>query len=712
MALPAAAPGKAATRIGFAYDHQDRLVSVTDPRQLTTRYTFDGYGQQTRLASPDSASTSYQFDDAGKLVAVRDGRGVTTARRYDAAGRVTAIGASTFAYGKDGTPAAGRLAAMSDASGASSFSYDGYGRLQARTQTVGTGPAARQFTLAYTYGATGAGTGHVTSITYPSGKRIAIAYDGNGQASGFTLLAPAANPVAILSNIQYAALGAVQGWNWGGQDSSRQYRREFDSAGRIKRYPLGQVGDNGNLRTLHYDAADRITATVHSGTPQAGALDQQYTYDDLDRLTGVEGPSLSQAFAYDDNGNRIAARFGSASHRNTVHPASNRLTSGPAPGHSNTYDNAGNLTSDGNARYSYGSDGRLASVEAGGVLTSYRYNGFGQRVAKEAAGATTYYVYDTGGRLLGEYDRDANAIQETVYLDDLPVAVLKPGGVYAVYADHLLTPRVITPLGESRMAWRWDSADPFGLQQPDDSPEGLPRFAYNPRFPGQVYDQETNKHYNYFRDYDPQTGRYLQSDPIGLAGGMNTYTYAAANPVSNIDPAGLACPQKLKEIGACIDSTNYDPQVDCRPDVRASADTDLVAFNNAHLLDISKEDEHAGTISKSNVFTKVKIHGGETEEGYEAEMEVDASAAAIMHSHPQGNRYSPGPGHKDNRAVMANLPNYVTRLRKTSVLELVDGQFQFRTLSGTLTEAEKRSTQAQLDIFQSNSRGRFCRCQK
>lgn len=118
------------------------------------------------------------------------------------------------------------------------------------------------------------------------------------------------------------------------------------------------------------------------------------------------------------------------------------------------------------------------------------------------------------------------------------VNVNLPFYTYYIYPDHLNTPRAITN-SLNQLVWRWESADPFGSLPPIENPSGLGTFSFNLRFPGQYFDQETNTHYNYFRDYDPSIGRYVQSDPIGLEGGINTYAYARSNPIRLTDRLGL-----------------------------------------------------------------------------------------------------------------------------------------------------------------------------
>jgi RHS repeat-associated protein len=135
---------------------------------------------------------------------------------------------------------------------------------------------------------------------------------------------------------------------------------------------------------------------------------------------------------------------------------------------------------------------------------------------------------------------DRGAATQTAPVN-ISVTAALPHGVFYIHPDHLGTPRAVTDESD-RIVWRNDLlGEPFGNAAPDEDPDGDgQKFEFNLRFPGQYYDRETGLSYNYFRDYDPGTGRYIQSDPIGLQGGVNTYTYANQNPLRFIDPLGLS----------------------------------------------------------------------------------------------------------------------------------------------------------------------------
>lgn len=180
---------------------------------------------------------------------------------------------------------------------------------------------------------------------------------------------------------------------------------------------------------------------THTGELLSAGGDQQFEYDALDRLTKFTGNNTTEQYAYDLTGNRTQLILGGASYGNTINTTSNRLSStlGPLPAKTNTFDAAGNLTNDGSIGFTYSDRGRLKSVLKAGVSTSYLYNAIDQRVVKMGPGVETganHYAYDESGRLLGEYKADGSVIQETVYLDDQPVAVLA-GEIYYVYADHI-----------------------------------------------------------------------------------------------------------------------------------------------------------------------------------------------------------------------------------------------------------------------------------
>jgi RHS repeat-associated protein len=126
-----------------------------------------------------------------------------------------------------------------------------------------------------------------------------------------------------------------------------------------------------------------------------------------------------------------------------------------------------------------------------------------------------------------------------VYLDQVPVSVVTGGQVYYIETDQLGTPRQVVATTNNGLRWSWDYfGTTFGETLPNENPSGVGNFTFNLRFPGQYYDVETATHYNYFRDYEPQTGRYIESDPIGILGGLGTYAYVANNPLLYLDPTG------------------------------------------------------------------------------------------------------------------------------------------------------------------------------
>jgi RHS repeat-associated protein len=208
------------------------------------------------------------------------------------------------------------------------------------------------------------------------------------------------------------------------------------------------------------------------------------------------------------------------------------------------YDAVGNTLTSGATVHTYNNANRLKTSKlVGNGDTTYVYNALGQRVKKSGGviASAIYFVYDEAGHLVGEYDSSGNLIQETVWLGDTPVATLRPNGgsvdVFYVHTDQLNTPRKVSRPSDNALRWRWDPT-PFGEGAPDQDPASVGQFVYNLRFPGQHFDVESNLNYNYFRDYDPAVGRYVESDPIGLDGRINTYLYAEASPAINTDPTG------------------------------------------------------------------------------------------------------------------------------------------------------------------------------
>jgi RHS repeat-associated protein len=430
-----------------------------------------------------------------------------------------AYGDQTIAFGYDaGTNGIGHLTSAGDANHALAWSYDPLGRVTAKTQTVGSGTSAVTKSVGYTYT-----NGDLTSLVTPSGQTVTYGYT-HGQVTSI-----AVNGNSLLSQVLYQPFGPVSGWTWANNTNEA---RVYDEDGNVTNVEAAEGF------TYSYDSAFRITGITDTDN---SALSQSYGYDALDRPTGATGTNLNESWTYEANGNRLT-QGGASSSTYTVAPSSNQLTSiSGVLTRTYAYAASGRTTSYGGNTFTYLDSGRLSSVSNSGGTTGYIFNALGQRVKKSGT-SVTLFVYDEAGHLLGEYDGSGNLIEETIWMGDVPVATLQPNGtgilVYYVHTDHLNTPRRITRPSDNAIVWRWDS-EPFGTAAANQNPSGLGTFVYNLRFPGQYYDVETGLNYNAYRDYDPATGRYVQNDPIGLAGGINTYAYGGGNSVMRSDPSGL-----------------------------------------------------------------------------------------------------------------------------------------------------------------------------
>ena len=186
-------------------------------------------------------------------------------------------------------------------------------------------------------------------------------------------------------------------------------------------------------------------------------------------------------------------------------------------GQSVTLDAVGNIISDGSGKnFVYNQAGRLSQVKQGAtLLASYYYNYQGQRVRKVTTASapqgalTVIYHYDQQGHLLAETSATGTALRTYVWRDDTPIAQIEHQPVRKVIyfaTDHLNTPRAA--MNEAgKVVSRWES-DAFGTTPANEDADGDGvKVVVNLRFPGQYFDRETGLHYNYFRDYDPGTGR-------------------------------------------------------------------------------------------------------------------------------------------------------------------------------------------------------------
>lgn len=543
----------AGTTTGYTYDTRDNLRTVLDPGTtenpggLTTNYTYDGLNNLTTLDSPDTGHTGYTYDAAGNRISQTDNRGVTSTYTYDPLNRLTAIGYPTtslnvtYAYDQaDGTTGCsgsfpiGRLTRMTDASGSTTYCYDRRGNVVKKTQVTNGISLVTQTT--YTV------ADRLATITYPSGAMAIYTRDALGRVSSINWGNGINRAQTLLSSATYLPFGPLTALTFSnGRTLTKAYDQDY-AIDSISGTPAGALTLDLGVDVM----GDIISASGSIAPPTA---DRLYDYDALYRLTTAKTGTNSplEAYTYNKTGDRENASLNGAASSsydyviNTHHLAS-------VGGVSRTYDLNGNTLTGTATGLTLGYDdrNRLASATSATMSASYAISGRGERVGKtvtvSGTPTTTLFGYDEGGRLTGEYSGTGAAQTEYIYLDAIPVGVVKGGVMYYVETDHLGTPRQVVKPATNAVVWKWDFLqNTFGNSAPDQDPDGdSVQFSLGLRFPGQYADAETGLNYNYLRDYEPELGRYVESDPIGLAGDTATYAYARNNAFLYVDKKGAA----------------------------------------------------------------------------------------------------------------------------------------------------------------------------
>ncbi|EOC1280692.1 RHS repeat protein [Cronobacter turicensis] len=640
-----------------------QVVSAADPAGHLTRLRYDRFGRLTTLVNPNRESWRFEYDAAGRLTGQRDYAGRLTEYRHDALGQVTEV----IRHPLPGSPDAplvtafeydvlGRLTARETAEHRTEYRHDTLSleirratRAEWRQALLEEREPAWDAVLIFTRNAAGElvseenhggkfeyeydALGNLSSTTFPDGRELATLRYGTGHLLAMQLRhGGATHTLAAYGRDRlHREISRSQGV------LSQETR--YDSAGRVtQRTVLDARRELVFERRYRWDRTDQIVQQIHTDATPAtpGEKYSQYLwgYDAAGQVTKAVEPQKEERFFWDAAGNRTEE------HRNPVwHNLLLRLD-----GLKLDYDGFGRLTrrqdkSGVVQHFSYDDEQRVKEIRFEGNTefrrVEYRYDPLGRRTHKvlwrynDPQPETIRFDWQ-GLQLAGEQsDREPDHYVQYVYTEGSYEPLARVDSVFddcEIYWYHTelngLPERVTDADGQT--LWRGQ----FSTWGETERELSVPQWQVpqNLRFQGQYLDRESGLHYNLFRYYDPVAGRYTQMDPIGLAGGINTYSYVG-DPLTWVDPWGLAVDPlvKLEERGYSgvvktpgggLDYSNSNALYNKKPGVNPIV---KIEYSGDYAIDFERANYEAGLNQKTTpsgyVWHHLDDYDAETNKG-------------------------------------------------------------------------------------------------
>jgi RHS repeat-associated protein len=510
----------------FAYDNANRLVTVTDPALELTQYEYNArsnvtavvdalsqryefaYDALSRVTSATRAGMmmSFAYDAVGNRIQRTDYNNLTTNYAYDALNRLTNVtypdaSTATYAYDK-----LSQMTSATNLNGTVSFVYDSLGRVTSTTdvwgQVINYTYDANNRRTRMSFGGTTQATysydtvNRLTRITDNSKLAVTYAYDAASKLTSRTL------PNSVVTTYTYDGLDRLTRLKAAkGNKLIADNNHTYNSAGVIT-----QNIDQSGTHAYGYDALDRLTSATYTGAP-------------------------NESYAYDAVGNRIASQR-SASYS---YQPFNRLTTTSTTSY--LYDNNGNLTTktegSGTTHFQWDFENRLTQAvtpSAGSV--AYKYDALGRRIQNAPSnGLPTNFTYD--GDDVAQDRMSDGTITEYLNGPGIDNKIRQKGAsnktTYYFTQDHLGSTTALTNTNGALV--ERESYDAYG----NSAGSANTRYGYT----GRERDSLTGLMYYRARFYDPQLGRFISEDPIGLGGGINSFAYVRNNPQNRVDPSGL-----------------------------------------------------------------------------------------------------------------------------------------------------------------------------